>query len=154
MPVVSESESDEDDDALQYDEMDLALSGKMPCPASAGGGLDGYQRERLRHADCEALSRRYWDAVLGMSSAVDIETVGVRLGVGTKVSGPLWEVSRAATSHNLPMVLRHFTDPRLRLCVCPPCNGSVAHDDDDSDECAVKAMPCALIMHVCLVRLA
>jgi hypothetical protein len=96
-----------------------------------GGGPGSCWRAAAQHADCQALSRRYWDAVIGMSSSVDLATAGL----GRQVSGPLWEVSRAATDEELPDILGHFRDPRLRLRLHHTGgDGSAAPDADDDDD--------------------
>jgi hypothetical protein len=97
--------------------------------------------EKLRLVDAEVLRRRYGDAVLAMSSPVDMDlaTATVRLGATNRVNGPLWEVCRAAADEELPNVLRHFWGQRgplsgVYLRVAPPGSRKAPAQDEDFDE--------------------
>ena len=125
------------------DDLDLiAPADPVPCCVPDGDPSASWRHaEKLRLVDAEVLRRRYGDAVLAMSSPVDMDlaTATVRLGATNRVNGPLWEVCRAAADEELPNVLRHFWGQRgplsgVYLRVAPPGSRKAPAQDEDFDE--------------------
>ena len=99
------AESDEED----MDEMKIDTDDKIsPWYEHGGGPLACLERDRLRRLDGTTLSVQYWEAVLGMSSPIDLATATKRMSETTNVCGSLWEVCHSSTDQELPNVLCHF----------------------------------------------
>ena len=121
-----------DGESEMSDDLDL-IADPAPCCVPDG---DRWHADNLRLVDAEVLRRRYGDAVLAMSSPVDLATA--------TVNGPLWEVCRAAADEELPNVLRHFWGQRgplsdVYLRVAPPGSRKApAHDEEFDEELEVS----------------
>ncbi len=123
------------------DDLDLiAPADPVPCCVPDGNPSASWRHaEKLRLVDAEVLRRRYGDAVLAMSSPVDLATATVRLGASNRVNGPLWEACRAAADEELPNVLCHFWGQRFPLSgvylrVSPPGSRKAPAQDVEFDE--------------------